>query len=311
MIRIGIIGTDASSHLHAKVLLTGGAYEIVGCYAQDNRESMLFARKYRIVSYSSPDALFRYADAIDIAADFTGIVSLAEKSLKALKHVHIAHPHHLRWKDMQYLVRVAEESGVTLHLGGRYNHCSVHKSVAGLKQTPQWVKITHHPECTDGDFNTIAQREMYYDLIFAMDVANMRTIIKIDEVVKTENTLYCRIEGDNGTSVSLSVQPLTGMPAKMELRCGYPDVNVKADMFAPMIEKQYIGYNVTDSVMPDKYNELEINKQQLRNFAQVMTNNQDVTIERHLQCCAVVDILYATPVTVVPQSFRYTDGAVF
>ncbi|MDR1864605.1 MAG: Gfo/Idh/MocA family oxidoreductase [Bacteroidales bacterium] len=297
MVRIGIIGTEVPAHLHVTVLSANNTYEIVGCYAPESRESMLFARKYRLVSYSSLDALFRYSDVIDIASDFPNIMSLAEKSLKALKHVYIAHPHRLTLDEMQYLSKLAYESGKTVQLGVRHNYCSVYESIAELNKTPQTVEIMHQlPQSTE-DFCMQVKSELPYDLTFVLGILSANiTKIDIHTWSKPEvhsDLLQCRLQCDNGSMVHLNMQTYAAGNPKLEVMFYYPDMELKADVFQSVIEKHYYEYDVVDSMVFDPYNERNICKQDLINFGKVACGDHAAIslIEQQLQCFAAADAI--------------------
>jgi hypothetical protein len=296
MIRIGIIGTDASAHLHTTVLLTNTAYEIVGCFAPENRDSMLFAREYRLVSYSSLEALFKYSDAIDIAANISNLMQIAEKSLKALKHVFIAYPHYLRLDEMQHLTNLADESGVILQMGTKYNHCAIFDAIAGLKKIPLRVAINHQLKRTDEDFCASLSAELSYDLAFILGIFDAN-IMKIDLTPRSKthysDVLQCNLDCDNGSIIHLTIQTTVEGEAKLEVTLNYHDMDIKADVFKSEIEKRYHEYDVIDSTLLDAYNEKEIRKQDMVNFGKAIAGDQDVIsqIERQAQCFAATDLI--------------------
>jgi predicted dehydrogenase len=252
---------------------------------------MLFARKHRLVSYSSLDALFQYTDVIDIAADCPNM-ALAEKALKALKHVHIAHPHHFRLDELQYLTRLADESGVVLHLGAKYNHCPAYDAIAEIKQTPKTVEIKHFPMHTE-NFNALVHSELFYDLWFAVSLLEASiNKISINASSTAANLLQCEFECNNGSSVSLSFQPLMD-ESQLQFVFNYPDITARVDIFRSAIEKHYNEYDVVDSAVLDTYQERTICRQNMTNFAKAIVSGEGVIslIEQQMQCFAVADTI--------------------
>ena len=297
MIRIGIVGIDTFAHLHAGVLLTNNNYEIAGCYSPDNRESMLFARKYRLVSYSSLEALFTYADAIDIAGNFPEMMILAEKSLKRMKHVYIAQPNQLSLTEIQHLVKLSNESGAILQLGAGYRFCPAYEQLAELKQKPRIVDIKHQLARNGEEAYTQLNTELAYDLDLVLGVLHAE-ISKIDikTWTKTEgqpDLLNCRLECDNGCSINIVLHTVTEGEPKLELIFNLPDMVVNVNVFRSIIEKQYCEFDVVDSNVLEAYNEKNIHKQNLTNFYKAICGDQVaiIRIEEQLQSIAASNLI--------------------
>jgi predicted dehydrogenase len=298
MIRIGIIGTDVVAGLHTGALLTTGNFEIAGCYAPDNRDSMVFARHYRLVSYSSMEALFKYTDAIDIAGYFPEMTNLAEKSVKNHKHVYIAQPHHLGTVELQYLTKLADEAGTALQFGGGYRHYSVYNALAELKQKPRKVEIRHQLSCSETDLFTQLNTELARDIDFVLGTIHAN-ISKIDlkSWCKTEDgyadMLECRLDCDNGCVINVVMHATPESASKLELVYDCSDLVVNADVFKSVIEKQYCDYDVLDSIVLDAYNEKTAHKNDLINFYRAIANDTDAAhrLEEQLQSIAVTDLI--------------------
>ena len=302
MIRIGIIGTGEMAHIHIVGLLTSNQYEIAGCYAPENRQSMTFARKYRLISYSSVEALFKYADAIDIIDDLPETIQLAELSLKAMKHVFIVHPDRLNIKQMQYLKKLAEKSGVVLQLGTGYLYCPVYNKLGETMQKAMLVDIRHQIV-----FNTInlaaltnlvpAQMKMQlsYNLDFVTSILNAN-IIKIDvkqwnQKENLPNALHCRIVCDNGSMINLMVYTIAEGEPNTEVIFTSSDDIIRAIIFKSIIEKQSRTDNTVNKIKLEAFNEKIIHQQYLKNFYQAICNEHDAIkkIEKLYQNIAAAD----------------------
>jgi predicted dehydrogenase len=297
MIRIGIIGTDAAAHLHTGALLAGSNYEIAGCYAPDNRESMVFARQYRLVSYSSLEALFKYTDVIDIAGRVPEMMALAERSLKAMKHVYIGQPNQLGMAEVQHLVKLAAESGVVLQAGSGYRYCPAYGSLVELKQKPRQIEIRHQLVRNNDDVLLQLKTELSRDLDLVFGVLHAgvnRTDIKT--WTKSDgypDMLHCRLECDNGSSVNAVLHTVSEGEPKLNITFDLPDMIVKSDVFKSTIKKQYYEYDVVDSIVLDAYNEKTVYRHDLQNFYLAVRNNPDAIrrIEEQLQSISAADIV--------------------
>ena len=298
MLRIGIIGTDQIARLHVGTLLTDNKFEIAGCYAAESRESMLFARQYRLVSYSSLEALFKYTDAIDIAGDSSEIFTLAEKSLKKLKHVYIAQPDRLSLSEIGYLVKLAEESGTVLQFGAGYRDCPVYDMLAEVDQTPKLIDIKHQFLNTGAGIYSQLNIELMRDLDFITglmqaDITGKANIKSWNKSEGCFDMLHCRLDCNNGASINIVMQTISEGEPKLEMIFNFSDTVVTADIFKSVAKKQYRRFDVEDSIILDAYNEKAIHKKSLKNFYLAVNNDSaaGLRIEEQLRCFSVGDYI--------------------
>jgi hypothetical protein len=278
MTRIGIIGTGDVAHIHIAGLLTCSNCEIAGCYAPENRPSMIIARQYRLISYSSPEALFKYADAVDITDNLPETMALAELSLKAMKHVFIAQTDQLSMEQMQYLKKLAEESGVVLQLGTGYRYCPAYEMLAKSMQTAKVIDIRHQL-VSHSDLFARLNVELSYDFDFVTGILKASiSKLEVKTWTKSENSpdvLHCRLECDNGCAVNLMAYTVVEGEPKLEFTFTSSDAVIRADVFKSAIEKQYRTCDVVDSIILDAYSDKTIHKQYLRNFYRAICNEHD------------------------------------
>jgi len=294
MTRIGIIGTGDTAHLHIIGLLTSNNYEITGCYSPENRESMIFARQYRLISYSSAGALFKFADAIDITDDLPEMMALAELALKELKHVFIAHSGRLEMKQMQYLKKLAEESDVILQLGTGYKFCPVYNLLAETMQKAILVDIRHQM-VNNSDLYKLLNMKLSYDFDFVTSILKTN-ITKLD--VKTWGTtdnspdiLHCRLECDNGSVINMTVFTIEDGDPKIEMTLTSSDTIIRADIFQSNVEKQNRTGNVKDRIILDVYNEKSVQQYYLKDFYRAICKEQNAirNIDKQFQNMAAAD----------------------
>jgi predicted dehydrogenase len=296
MTRIGIIGTGDVAHNHIIGLLTSNNYEISGCYSPENSRAMVFARQYRLISYSTPEALFKDVDTVDITDDFPETMHLAELSLKAMKHVFIARPDRLNMNQMRYLRNMAEESGTVLQFGTGYKYCPVYHLLEKSMQTAQLVDVRHQL-VNSGDWYAQLINELSYDFDFVMSVLNT-SIQKLD--VKTctasENAadvLHFRLECDNGCTVNMTAYTVAEGDPQLEMTFTSSDAVVRADIFKSLIERRSRTCNTVDSITLDPYNERTTHKDYLKNFYHAICNEFDAlrNIDKQFQNRDAADYL--------------------
>jgi predicted dehydrogenase len=296
MTRIGIIGTNEVAHIHIVGLLTSNHFEIAGCYSPENRQSMIFARQYRLISYSSAEALFKYADAVDITDDLPETMELAEFSLKALKHVFIAQPNSLNMMQMQYLKKLAEESGVVLQFGTGYKYCPAYHLLADTMQTAMVVDVRHQLTY-NGDFREQLNMKLSYDFDFVTSILNANiTKLDVKTWIKTEKTpdlLHCSLECDNGCAINMMAYSVVETDPQLEMTFTSPDAVIRADIFQSTIEKQSRTCNETDNIILDNYNIKSVHQYYLRNFYRAICNELDAirNIDKQFQNVAAANYI--------------------
>jgi len=277
-------------------LLKSSHYEIVGCYSPENSQSMVLARKYRLISYSSAESLFKNADTIDITDNYPETMALAELSLKALKHVFIAQPDRLDMEQMQYLKKLAEESGVVLQLGTGYKYCPVYNKLPEMVQ-PAMVVDIRHQMASNSDLYAQLNMKLTYNLDFVTGILNA-SINKLDVKTwtKSENSpdvLHCRLECDNGCTVNMLIYTIVEGDPKIEITFTSSDAVIRADIFKSVIERQYRTSNTADNIVLDAYCEKTVQHGYLKNFHRAVCNDLDAirNIDKQFQNIAAADYI--------------------
>jgi len=294
MTRLGIIGTSDIAHVHIIGLITSNQYEIAGCYAPENRQSMTFARKYRLISYSSAEALFKCADAIDITDDLPETMKLAELSLKALKHVFIAQPNRLNIIQMQYLRKLAEESGVILQLGTGNKHCPTYNMLNKTMQKAMVIDIRHQMTLSSNLYTQLKMQLSYdFDFVTSILNANIRKI-DVKKWKKTDNipdVLHCRMECDNESTINLMAYTVVDGEPKTEMIFTSLEDVIRADIFKSIIEKQSRTCNTVIKTILEPYNEKIIHQHYLKNYHLAICNEFDAirNIDRLFQNIVAAD----------------------
>ncbi len=296
MVRIGIIGTNTTAHLCTGVLLTDNHYEISGSYASNNRDSMVFARQYRLVSYSSMEALFKYTDAIVISGYVSDTTLLAEKSLKNFKHTYITHPYLLPMDEIQHLIKLANESGMILQLGIGYRDCAVDKALRNLSQTPALININHQMVQSD-DVYTQLQTTLSSDLDLIIGILHInfrKTDVKT--WTKTDGfpaILHCHLDCDNGSTLHTTIRMIAEGEPKLEVTFHLPDRIVRTDVFKSTVETQYCELDVIDNQTLEAYQEKAIYKAAFNNFYHAISGKQESirSIDEQIQAINTAHII--------------------
>ena len=225
------------------------------------------------------------ADAVYITDDSPDALRFAELSLKALKHVFIVNPDRFSLTQMQYLKKLAEESGVVLQLGAGYKFCPVYcYMLTESSQTAKLIDIRHKltNRCN-------LRMEIFYVLDFITGILNV-SILKF--VVRSwknpENLidmLYYRLDCDNGSVVNITAYTVFDSTPKLEINFASSETVIFADVFKSEIKKQYRTHDASDSIILDAYCEKTVNEKYLQNFYCAINKDSDAvkTTDKHFQ----------------------------
>jgi len=235
-------------------------------------------------------------DVVYIADNLPETMELAELSLKALKHVFIAQPDLLNMKQIQYLKKLAEESGVVLQLGTGYKYCPVYHLLAKTMQTAMMVDIRYQL-ANNNDLHTQLKMKLYYVFDFVSDILNT-SIAKLDvktwtKTEKSPDLLHCILACDNGCTVNLMAYTVVDGEQKLEMTFTSSDTVIRTDIFTSVVAKLNRTCNETDNMTLDAYNEKSVQQYYLRNFNRAICNEQDAirSIDKQFQNIAAADYI--------------------
>ena len=214
-----------------------------------------------------------YDGAVYIAEDW----EFAEFSLRDLKHVFVEKPDRLDLEQVQYLKKIAQESGTVLQLGAGYKYCPVYNE---LKQSAQWarmidVRLQLTENCNWG-------MELYYVLDFATSVINA-DISKIE--VRANDVTHCILNCNNGCVINILAYTVFEPCPKLELTFISDETVISADIFNSSVKTQHRTRSETDTVFFDAYCEHSVRNGYLTNFHRAIDKDTNAvrTIDKQFQ----------------------------
>jgi hypothetical protein len=232
-------------------------------------------------------------DMVVIAEDSPETMQLAELSLKTLKHVLIARPDRLNIEQINYLKRLAEESGVILHPGTGYKFCPVYEMLTQKTVSAKVIEIKHQLT-NSGNLYSQFRMELFYDLDFVTDIMNTEIRkFSVKSWKSPENLpdiINCRLECDNGCIINIMAYTVTTGKPKLDITFFSSEAIIFADIFGSIIKKLYRTNNLEENIILDAYCEETVYNRYLACFNNAIGNNP-VAIrdnERLFQNMAVV-----------------------
>ncbi len=115
--RIALLGAGHLGKIHLKCILATELWELVGFYDPDEKNAASAIAQYGARRFSSPAALLREVDAVDIVTPTPTHYRLAAQAMRAGKHVFIEKPVTATVAEGRRLLKLAAETGVQVQVG--------------------------------------------------------------------------------------------------------------------------------------------------------------------------------------------------
>ena len=117
MIKIGVVGVGHLGQHHARKFQEMDNASLAGIYDRDPKRAAQIAEKITAKSFDSYESLLDACDAVDIAATTTAHFDLAEKALKAGKHIFLEKPITSKLEEAYQLLELSEKKGLKIQVG--------------------------------------------------------------------------------------------------------------------------------------------------------------------------------------------------
>lgn len=117
MLKIGVVGVGHLGQHHARKFQNMDNASLAGIFDKDKKRAEEISAKLETVSFDSYETLLDACDAIDIAATTTAHFMLAEKALKAGKHVFLEKPITSKLDEAYTLLDLAEKNNLKIQVG--------------------------------------------------------------------------------------------------------------------------------------------------------------------------------------------------
>ena len=227
-------------------------------------------------------------------------MQLTELSLKAFKHVFIARPDGLNMEQMRYLKKLAEESGVVLHLGTGYKFCPAYKMFAKTEQ-PKIIEVKQQLVKT-GDLLTKLNIELCYVFDFLTSILNVNiTKYDVREWNNSENLpdlLNCRLECSNGCVINMLSCTIDAGKPKLEITFISSETVITADIFKSSVRKQFRANDYEENIVIDDYCEKTVNDCYFENFKRAKNNDLlairsiDKQFQNFITANSIINLIY-------------------
>ena len=267
MLKIGVLGTGHLGKIHLKCIgLLPEVYQLMGFFDPNPSTAEQVASSFGLHAFPTYEALLEAVDVVDIVAPTIVHFELAQKAIKAGKHVFIEKPITHTLAEAKGLIDLQHEFGVKIQVGHveRFNPALL--AVGDLSLSPMFIEghrlATFNPRGTDV---SVIHDLMIHDLDILLNLvpSEVKTVSASGVAVVSDQTdiANARIEFENGCVANLTASRIS-MKQMRKIRLFQKDAYISLDF----LEKQaqiirlydYEGVTSGEIKVPSESNLMEL-----------------------------------------------------
>ncbi len=208
-IKVGVIGVGHLGQHHVKHFASLPGVELIGIFDIDPARGKQIAQKYKTKSFDSMDLLIATGDAFSVVTPTTAHMEVAERCLKADKHVFLEKPITKTIAEADQLLKLTENNGTLIQVGHieRLNPALLALKNYTLK--PKYIEVQRlAPYTTRGTEVPVVLDLMIHDIDIILSlvkspVKNMRAS-GVSIMTDSVDIANARIRFENGTVANLT-----------------------------------------------------------------------------------------------------------
>lgn len=138
--RIALLGAGHLGKIHLKCMLATPCWEVVGFFEPDDANAAAAETQYGVKRYLSLDELLLETDAVDIVTPTPTHYQLAEKAIRAGKHVFIEKPVTQTIAESEKLLQLAAQYQVKVQVGHVERFNPAFTALHGMALNPMFIE---------------------------------------------------------------------------------------------------------------------------------------------------------------------------
>ncbi|MBD3637422.1 MAG: Gfo/Idh/MocA family oxidoreductase [Crocinitomicaceae bacterium] len=215
MLKIGLFGVGHLGRIHAKLINTlPERFEFVGFYDPNEVNAQATSQEYKVKRFSNIDELIAAVDCVDIVTPTISHYTIAEKAIKAGKHVFIEKPLTETVDEGYLLKELQEEFGVKVQVGHVERFNPAFKHADPYLNTPLFIEshrlANYNPRGTDVP---VVLDLMIHDLDVILSCVHSPvkriSASGVAVVSETPDIANARIEFENGCVANLTASRIS------------------------------------------------------------------------------------------------------
>ena len=267
MLKIGVLGTGHLGKIHLKCIgLLPELYNLVGFFDPNELVAEKVSAQFGIQSFQTIESLIDAVDVVDIVAPTTLHFGLAEKAIKAGKHVFIEKPVTHNLESAKKLIELQQKHHVKIQVGHveRFNPALL--AIEDLPLNPMFIEghrlATFNPRGTDV---SVVHDLMIHDLdvLLSLVDAEIKQVHAsgVAVISDTADIANARIEFSNGCVANLTASRIS-LKQMRKIRLFQKDAYISLDFLEKqaqivrLFDEEQIQTGAID--FPDLANALEL-----------------------------------------------------
>ena len=203
MLKIGIFGAGHLGKIHLKIAENSNIFELVGFHDSDFNVVKKILKEFDYKFFENPDALINSVDVVSIITPTISHFKIAEKAIKASKHVFIEKPIAQTDYEANTLVNLAIDHNVLGQVGHVERFNPAYQSIKSTLINPMFIEAHRLAEFNPrGTDVSVILDLMIHDIDIILSVVNS-PIRRIDAsgvavISKTPDICNARVTFENG-----------------------------------------------------------------------------------------------------------------
>lgn len=231
--KIGLLGAGHLGKIHLKCMLSTECWTVVGFYDPDDRNAASAIQQYSVPRFESLDELLVAVDAVDIVTPTVTHFELAEKALRAGKHVFIEKPVTQTVDEGRRLLELARQTAFKVQVGHVERFNPAFAALDGIPLNPMFIEghrlAAFSPRGTDV---SVILDLMIHDLDLVLHLVKSPLVqvsaSGVAVLSHTPDIANARLEFENGCVANLTASRIS-MKQMRKMRLFQPDHYLSLD----------------------------------------------------------------------------------
>ncbi len=214
MLKAGVLGAGHLGKIHLKLLNQSSKYELVGFFDADSEASQKISEEFGYKNFPSMEALIDACDVVDVVTPTIYHYEVAEKVIKAGKHLFIEKPITQTVEEAEKLLDLASQHGVKGQVGHVERFNPAFMAVRDKFENPMFIEAHRLAEFNPrGTDVPVVLDLMIHDIdaILSVVKSEVKSVSAsgVSVISETPDIANARIEFENGCVANLTASRIS------------------------------------------------------------------------------------------------------
>lgn len=240
MLKAGVLGAGHLGKIHLKLLHQSSKYELVGFFDKDQKAAQQIVEEFGYTSFPSEEALIAACDVLDVVTPTIYHYAVAEKVIKAGKHLFIEKPITQTVAEAEALIALAREHNVKGQVGHVERFNPAFMAVRDKIENPMFIEAHRLAEFNPrGTDVPVVLDLMIHDIDAILSVVKSKvknvSASGVSVISETPDIANARIEFENGCVANLTASRIS-MKKMRKARFFQRDAYISVDFLEKKVE---------------------------------------------------------------------------